>query len=132
MNIKALPHQFSMNYSGLKMSYFKTSLSTDISKGIVEFRDLPKKEDGYLLNDKDKSTVNSDYTDNPSFCPNRYSNASSNISDMLTRSTATYDWYAFLCPMSSGVKLESLKKFVTQAGLDTSILTSSEWSKYST
>ena len=115
--------------SGLTLSYFKSSLKTDVPKGIVQFIDLNR---NYLLDSNKKGEINEKYIDNPSFRPNRYDDAMLNISSMVTEKSSAFDYYWFLCPWSNDVKLNSFKKYVTNSGLDTSELTASQWAKYST
>ncbi len=117
--------------SGLTLSYFKSSLKTDVPKGIVQFIDLNRY---YLLNPSKemKDFVNETCIDCPNFRPNRYDDAMLNISSMVTEKSSAFDYYWFLCPWSNDVKLNSFKKYVTNSGLDTSELTASQWAKYST
>lgn len=117
--------------SGLSMSYFKSSLANDVPKEIVEFRYLTKTS-YYLLKESNKSIVNQSYVDNPNFRPNRYNDATVNVSILVTETGGAYDYYLFLCPCSNDVKLSNFKKYVKNSGLNTSKLTSSEWAKYST
>lgn len=58
--------------------------------------------------------------------------ATVNVSLLVTHTKGAFDYFLFLCPCSSDVKLSKFKKYVTQAGLSTSELTASEWAKYST
>ncbi len=121
--------------SKLNMSYFiRKDLEADFSNGFVEFRYLAKEAsaNGYLISNTYKTIVNNSYVDSTTFYPNRYTDATASVSLMLTHKQGGFDYYLFLCPCSNDVKLSNFKKFVTQAGLNTSELTSSEWSKYST
>lgn len=115
--------------SGLKLSYFKSSLKTDVSKGIVQFIDLNRH---YLLDSNKKGEINKNYIDNPFFRPNRYNDAMLDISSLVTEKSSAFDYYWFLCPWSNNIKLNSFKKYVKNSGLDTSELTASQWAKYST
>ncbi len=118
----------------LTMSLFTSNLATDVAKGIVEYRFLGKlpKDGGYLLNEKDKKHVNETCIDSPYYRPNRYNDATADVSDMITRTAENFDYYAFIVPWSNDVKLSKLKQYVKNSGLDTSRLTESEWAKFST
>lgn len=111
--------------SGFTLSDFDSDFSADVKAGIVAFRDIE-------LYAKDGTEYNSKYIDNPSFYPNRYNDASANISDMLTTKAENFDYYAFLGPFSNGVKLENFKQYVKNSGLDVSRFSASEWAKIST
>ena len=113
--------------SGFYLNYFNSNFSTEIKLGKVQFVEVKNYvKNGVTIN------CNQLYTDNPSFYPKRYDDASANISDMITTKAENFDYYAFIVPCSSSVKLNSLKQYVKNSGLDTSRLTASEWAKYST
>ena len=114
--------------SGFNTSYFKTTFKTDVSKGIVAFRDLKNYSNGTLTTQQ----LSEKYTDKIDFYPNRFKDAKDNVSNLLTHNSATFDEFAFLCPNRTNVKLEDFKKFIKQCGISTSYLPDSEWSKYST
>lgn len=124
-----------LNTNRLTMSYFTSNLATDVPKNIVEYRYLAKEptnnHPGYLRDINKKDTVNTTYVDSTDYCPNRFNDATVNVSFLVTHTKGAFDYFLFLCPCSSDVKLSKFKKYVTQAGLSTSELTASEWAKYS-
>ena len=99
----------------------------DYRQGDLEFRLIKQ----YTNSNVSHNTV---YIDNPDFYHNRYLNAEVNV-DYFLQLMDDVDafYYQLLMPDSypTNSKLSRLKEFVSDAGCNTSLYTTSEWNQYS-